>query len=77
MGTGIESYEYRSSTVSIYFPPNVVELEARLKPAVASEFEPNRPYVLKLTGTIRRIYHTLRISSHFPDRDNEPLWIRI
>ena len=52
MGTGIEPYEYRSSPVSIYFPPNVVELEARPKPAVESEFEPNRPYVLKLTGTI-------------------------
>jgi hypothetical protein len=77
MGAGIESYKYRSSPVSIYFPPNVVKLEARLTPAVASEFEPNRLYVLKLTGTIRRIYHTLRISSLFPNRDDVPLWIRI
>jgi hypothetical protein len=40
----------RSDRSSIYFPPNVVvELEARLTSAVASDFEPNRLYMLKST----------------------------
>jgi hypothetical protein len=55
-----------ASPVSIYFPPSqVVELEARLSPAVASEFEPNRLYVPKKTTTNRAAFDVFIISGEF------------
>lgn len=55
-----------ASPVSIYFPPSqVVELDARLTPAVASGFEPNRLYVPKKSTTNRAAFDAFIISGGF------------
>jgi len=54
-----------ASPVSTYFPPSVVvELEARLTPTVASEFQPNRLYALKST-TNQAAFNAFIVSGAF------------